>query len=294
VSAHRYAAYGLRIESEVPLPGFLASNGTADVVVRLGPVEPDDTTSASPRYRGTTEEGRLYWRGIAASIRRGGEIVVASDDATGEDALAAFVVGPALGILLTQRGLVALHASCVEFQGRAVAFVGAPRSGKSTVAAALHARGHGLVADDIVAVRVDEDTALVLPGAPQLRLWPEAARELGDDPDQLDRVRDDLEKRIRPAPAGFSPDPVPLAAVYVLESGGKLAIAPMRPSDAVVELLCHSWTPRSLHSTQPAARLAHYGAVVGAVPVRRLRRPDALGRVREVAELVERELEAAA
>jgi hypothetical protein len=286
VTARRYQAYSLQIQSEVPLPGFVEGDGDPDVVISLGEVEADGAPSRSPRFLGTLDEGRLIWDGVgAALIRFGREIVAAHGD--DERRLGGFLAGPALGVLLIQRGFVALHASAVEIGGGAVAFAGAARAGKSTLSTALHARGHRLVADDIVAVRLEDGQATVVPGAPVVKLWPEAVRELGDDPGRLERVRNDLDKRIRPVPDGFSPDPVPLRLVYLLESGDPHGVEDVRPADAVIELLLHSWTPRSLHASEPSERLERYARLVASVPVRRLRRPDALSSVRELAALVE-------
>ena len=57
-----------------------------------------------------------------------------------------------------------------------MAFAGDSGGGKSTTAAALHARGLDLVTDDLLVL--DPDAAggvVVYPGFPVLRLWPEAA-----------------------------------------------------------------------------------------------------------------------
>ena len=127
-----------------------------------------------------------------------------------------------------------------------------------------------------------------------MKLSPEAVRELGDDPERLDRVRGDADKRLIAAPQGFSNERLPLAAIYVLANGETFSIEPLRPADAVIELLAHSWTPRSLHASEPASRLARYTQLVERVPVRRLRRSDALGSVHEFAAFVEREAGGAA
>ena len=55
-------------------------------------------------------------------------------------------LGMGFGLLLRPRGLVVLHASSVDIDGKAVAFVGNPGRGKSTLALALLEQGHKLVA----------------------------------------------------------------------------------------------------------------------------------------------------
>ena len=249
MSIHRYRAYGLQIESEVAIPGLAGGDGDADVVIRVGQVEQSGAPARTPQYDGSLEEGRLSWDGVgSAQIRCGREIVVAPNDdvrATG-----AFLGGPALGVLLTQRGLVPLHASAVALGDGAVAFAGRPRASKSTLAAALHARGHALVSDDILAVSVEDGAFTCRPGTSGEALAG-VGPGLGDDPERLDRVRDDLDKRFRPTPNGFSSERLPLRLIYLLGDGDEAAVEEVRPVDAVIELLLNSWTPRSLLSTDP-------------------------------------------
>ena len=54
---------------------------------------------------------------------------------------------------LRLRGVPALHASAVAVGGAALAVVGSAGAGKSTTAAARAARGHAVVADDVLALR---------------------------------------------------------------------------------------------------------------------------------------------
>jgi hypothetical protein len=287
---YRYSAYGLRIDSEFPLPGLLAAPaGDPDVVLRAGEVEPAPEPAPAPLFRGNAEDGCLYWDPVGATrISRGREVVLDVHPDAEEGVVSVFLIGPVLGYLLTQRGLTALHASAVALDGQAVAFLGAAGWGKSTLAAALHARGHPVVADDIVAVRMDGGRAYVFPGFPQLKLWPEAALELGDDPAQLDRLVRTAEKRARPTPAGFPEDELPLAAIYVLADGEELRVDDLRPADAVIELVRHAWGARSLHPTGPTRRLTRFAELANVVPIRRLYRPEPPAPVAELGAFVER------
>jgi len=58
--------------------------------------------------------------------------------------------------------------------GEAIALVGNKRAGKSTSAAALLTQGHEFLSDDIVAVRFDGDTLMVVPGFPVFKFDPDA------------------------------------------------------------------------------------------------------------------------
>ena len=285
-----YLAYGLRIHSAVPLPALPADDGVCDVSIEIGAAgaEPPEGDPGYVRVGGTSEEGIVAWGPVGCAVVRGGrEIVLDPIPDADEDDVRALLLGGALGLLLTQRGLTALHASAVALDGGAVAFLGGAGWGKSTLAAALHARGHAVVADDLVAVRLDGGMPSVVPGLPQLKVWPEAAAHLGDEPDKLARVRPGVAKRVRPARAGFSAEPLPLRRAYVLAEGVGTAIERISGRDAALELLRHSWGARSVHATGPAAQLARCASVAGAAPVARLRKPRSLAALDTLAELVE-------
>ena len=84
-----------------------------------------------------------------------------------------------LPLVVQARGTQVLHASAVTGPAGVVALCGVSTSGKSTLAAALMARGHEVVADDALAFRVEggEATALTLPF--RLRLRSSSAEALG-------------------------------------------------------------------------------------------------------------------
>lgn len=115
---------------------------------------------------------------------------------------------------------LALHASVVEVDGRAVAFLGGTRHGKSTLAAALARRGHAVLSDDCCVLCRTATGFDVAPTYPGLRLFPEIiGGVLGDAGTGLPRVAHYSSKqRIIPAggPAPFSHRRVPLGALYAI------------------------------------------------------------------------------
>ena len=149
------------------------------------------------------------------------------------------LLGPALALILHQRGLLVMHASVVARGDRAVAFLGKNGWGKSTIAAALHTKGYDLVTDDVAAVRFDADGPHVFPSFPQMKLWPEAATLLGSSLDSLPILHPDFDKRGWRAERGFSSAPRRLERVYALAAGPAPAIEAMEPREACFELLGH-------------------------------------------------------
>ena len=86
---------------------------------------------------------------------------------------AIMTTGTLLALQLYLRGRTVLHASAVERDGTAVAFLGHSGMGKSTLAALLCAAGARVVSDDVVPV-ASGDWPLVPLGATELRLRPGA------------------------------------------------------------------------------------------------------------------------
>jgi hypothetical protein len=290
-----YTAYGLSIRSALPLPEFKASDDfreTADVVIYLGSVDRvPSQTQMEPHFYATAEEVCLWWEHIGAIlVRKGREIIADPTLQAQEETLRLCITGPALGVLLHQRGLLALHASAVAVAGKVVAFLGAAGWGKSTMAAVMYARGHDLLADDVTAVEPSSGRSWVFPAFPQLKLWPESIIALGDDPASLPRLDPNFEKRSRRTTRGFSSAPLPLKQIYVLAEGRTQGIEPLQPQEALIELVGHSYVSRLLQYVGASAHFLRCASIVKAVDIRTLKRPRSLCSLSEVAQLVEEDL----
>jgi hypothetical protein len=292
-----YSAYGLGIHSALPLPELVACEADADAVVRLGKVErlPASLDERGYGFWATADEACHYLAHSGAFLALGGRDIIV-DPAAGveERALRLVILGPGLGLLLHQRGRLVLHASAVEVDGTAVAFMGASGWGKSTAAAVMHSRGHGIVADDITVIDLDQDSPTVFPGFPQLKLWPEAVVSLGETPEALPRLHPLFEKRARRISREFSQRPLPLSCIYVLAGGTTLAIEPLQPQDTLRELIRHWYGSRyGVELLRPGGLSAFFQQCVNLtnrVPVCRLTRPYSLSTLPDVAQLVEEHL----
>jgi hypothetical protein len=239
----------------------------------------------------SAEEVFLCWEDAGSFLVRGGrQIIVDPFPGVDERIIRHCILGPALGVLLHQRRQLVLHASAVAVSGGAVAFLGEAGCGKSTMAAALYARGHGIVADDVTVVRADEAHPTVLPGFPQLKLWPEAAIAVGNAPETLPRVEPNLEKRARRTDHEFSPDPLPLRCIYVLAEDETQQIAPIRSQEALMELIRHSYTKSLLRVVGASSHFLQCSSIVKNVTIRSLKRPRSLSSLSDIAQLVEKDL----
>jgi hypothetical protein len=297
---YSYWGYGLSIRSALSLPELSAPAETfPDVVIRLERADHpvSESIHAENSFHVTAKEACLCWRmGGRFLIRNGKEIVIHPAAEADEALIRLLVLGPVLAILLHQRGLLVLHASAVAVEGGAVLFIGGKGAGKSTMAAALYARGHSFLADDVAAVSADGGQGpVVLPGSPQLKLWPEAAASsLGDDPDRLPQLASGFEKRARPVSCRFANSPQPLRGIYVLSRGPSLKIETLTCRQALMTLMRHSHCARFgsqlLHGTEASAHFLRCTDLARHVPVRFLQRPPCLEALADLAQTVEMDL----
>jgi hypothetical protein len=162
------------------------------------------------------------------------------------------------------------------------------------MAAALHARCWGLVADDVTAVAVSEKTCpTVYPAFPQLKLLPESVSALGLDPESLPVVEPQVDKRAQSTVEGFPRDPLPLRRIYVLAKRRQRRIRRLGPQVAFAEMVRHSYplVTRIMELSGGAAEhLARCGLLVSSVPVCRMSRPPSLDALAELARWVERDV----
>jgi len=285
----RYEAYGLAIASDLEMPELAPGDRACepDLRIRFGDV-PDVPGAGWARWHVDPGAARLAYDEVARiAVLDGAEIVV---EPLGERPdVHLYVAGPALALAMAQRGAHVLHASAVVVDGGVHAFLADAGWGKSTLAAALHARGHRLVADDVVAILPGEGRPLVAPAFPQLKLWPPAATAVGVDSEALPRVYPEVEKRARRlSPGAFDPTPVPLAGLWVLDAGEAPTAEPLRGGDAVMELVRNSYGLGPRHDLDGPAGLERCARVLETVPAWRLRRPWALDGLNATVALVER------
>lgn len=290
-------AYGLRLRSNRPIPGLAASSPSeaVDVDIQLGDrldglVDPEACIEhyVSP-LRGRS--GRpivivkrdptgaylwLYDDGPRFLIDPSGHRVwVDWPDTAGIDEAALSLLGPILGFVLRLHGITCLHASAVAVDGWAIALVGPQYAGKSTTAAALVARGHALVSEDVVPL-IDRGTHYeVVPGYPAIRLWPKAITMLYGSEVWLPLLTSKRDKRrldLDYLSPSFRRDPLPLAAIYTLNWRSHDDRAPMVepvPShQALVMLVGDAYNSYALTPDMRAREFNLLGRLTQAVPVR--------------------------
>ena len=272
----RYSAYGLTVESDLELRGLRAvdlPSSAADVEVRRTPVVLAEEQAKGNWHRLEPQESQLVWEGVGALLIQDGRRIhyqEASDATPGSICQA--VLGPAMGLLLQQRGLVPLHASALAIDGVAIGIAGDSGMGKSTTAQALHARNHALVTDDIAALSCDGGQVTIRPGHAALRLWPDSLLRVDVNPAAHERLHADTQKR-RLDLNNVATEPLHLASVVVLCDGDEERLERLPATRAAFELLRHFYYPELTSAVfGPSVLLQQCGEIAERLAVYRLHR----------------------
>jgi hypothetical protein len=293
---YSYLAYSLSIASDLELPELVqGSHIHPDIKIRLQELDHSPFELDSSEYYAfqcTAEGMYLYWQGVGTFlIRDGQEIIIDVHPDAELGRLRLFTLGAAIGVILHQRGYVVLHASAMAIGDQAIAFIGDKGWGKSTMAAALHARGHRLLSDDVLAIDLRHPgKPIVLPAFPQLKLWPDAVTSLGHNPDNIPQLITHLEKRDYRVAETFLSTPIPLHHIYLLGIDADLEIQPLHPQEMLKYLLLNSYVARFGNELLKVDEKSHFlrlTQLANQVPIHRLARPTSLDLLPQICELLE-------
>jgi hypothetical protein len=290
---YSYLAYGIGIQCDIPLPDLIEQEAPADVVMRLGKPEPLEAVSSDTPLclQLKSDDAYFYYYKMGrCRVSHGREIIGEPAPESDVKLLGALAQTMGISILLHQRGYVTLHASCVNLGGRSVAFLGHSTAGKSFIAAALHSRGHAILADDVTVVDVEGSIPSVYPGFPGLQLLPDAVKHFGcsmEEPEGFDLLDEKITWRF---PGEFPQQAVPLSRLYLLEDGPSVRIERPNRHRAAFELVRHSYWIRLMHDARPASYFLQCARLSETVPVLRLIRPRSTSVLSDVIHTVEEDL----
>lgn len=289
MSTHHYhRLYGLSIQSPFPLPGAPTLNApvaSVDVTLLWRPETEWDagcwrvTQASSDPSRpeiGEADDGSIYlaWGDelkFSINVRRD-QVCVVSRAAKLEFA-PTVIVGFVLGYLLHLRGVLCLHGTVLERDGRAIAVLGDSGAGKSTIAAALVKNGARLLSDDLLVIPRTDKGVFVHSGCIGLRLTANSAAQFfADNENGLEHVPW-LDKKLWDM-SGIADEycfeAIPLAALYLLESdneAGNVTVGSPLSPPAALKRLIPAWYPPENLRLLTQERLQHIQRVANEVPL---------------------------
>lgn len=292
---YSYVAYGLGIRSAIQLPELVCGGDRIDVEIKFESLKLPAHDCAGYCYWASGNSLFIHWDQIGyLQIRDGREIIIDPVPSVDFAKVRVVILGAAMGTLLHQKGLLVLHSSAVAIKSGAALFVGNKGMGKSTTAASLYARGHQFLSDDIVPIDVGPEGELIaFPSYPQLKLWPEILRALGNDPDAFPKLATNFEKRFQTVEHRFDHEPVAVKTIFVLDSNQDTELEAIGFQERVIELLRNLYVARfgnELIGSGGGVHLAKCAALAQRVPMYRLKSPSLLGELQAKAELLEQHI----
>lgn len=294
---YAYQCYGLSIRADRILPellGVTSNEEEREVEIVEGVINLEMPATNQMAYRPVSPEVVvIQWPKVGAlRAERGRFLTYQMEPDADPLVFRMFIYCQGLGVLLQQRGLLVLHASCVRFGQRTIAFAGTSGDGKSTLAAMCCEHGAEMLADDVLAVSAEANTApRAWPGFARLKLRPEISSRLtfaqgGGRP--IGEYGKSLHATNGRPPTACSN----LDRVYFLSEGSSVKIEVPGVREALPLLIQHSYGRALIpYLKLEAKHLTQCGALMRAQIVRRLRRPRDLELLRDTIEVLRRDLE---
>jgi hypothetical protein len=257
-----------------------------DAVIWLSPVD------GSIWAHGGTVDGVHWLRipGVAAfrfganGDRPGEATAVPEPGARAEDVDDAYRRA-VLPIALHVHGLEVLHASAVVTPQGVVAFCAESHGGKSTIAYACERRGHNVWADDAVAFHPSLAGADVVPLPFTLRLRAPSSAYFEDA---------SADTRSTPGHAREGGDPLPLAAIFLLERAddvtAEITVHTIPSAQAFAAVFEHAYWFDLRSVEQRRETMRRYLDLVTRVPVHRVEYPSGFEHLPAVVDAVDQAL----
>lgn len=244
-----YKAFGFNVSSDIALPELQVLNegvDTIDISIEAGDTTQlwEDSVKLNS-YTSVSEYLVMFYIPETAiyAIRSGKEIIYTPLEGSCDDANRLYLLGSCMGALLMQRGILPLHGSAIEIDGKAYAIVGDSGAGKSTLASAFLREGFRLISDDVIPVTFSDGVPIVTPAYPQQKLWLESLNHFGMESEGLRPIIDRETKFAIPVQSQFVSKSLPLAGVFELvkTENDHLEFLPVSNLQRLHTLFCHTY-----------------------------------------------------
>lgn len=316
--ANHYRVCGLQLASAIPFPELRAlpdAGGSAAADIEFtsskipAPLQRGALVMTTEQADGTpwlvctrTDAGyRFDFPGYADFFadRSGRRVTCTAHADTPPETVRHLFLDQVLPLLHNLRGGEALHASAVRVGGGICAFIGKSGQGKSTLAAAFQQAGNAAVCDDCLVLHAEAGGVRAEAAYPGLRLWEDSRDMLFGDAAGGHSLVSHYSAKLRiptqELPEG-EPGLLPLLGVYSLrrEEGSPLqapALERLSMRDALMELIEYAFRLDLADRDMILRQMTLFERIARAVPVRRLRMPDAMAALPAARDLVLRDLD---
>ncbi|MCB1633375.1 MAG: hypothetical protein KDI51_02235 [Xanthomonadales bacterium] len=251
-------------------------------------VEPERGGSRRFSARHILDEGSDVYvlrGGAAVEVDRSAkQLTVYVPPETDEGRIGAFCMGIGMTCLLKSLGQLQLHAGIASCEGKTVMLIGASGAGKSSTLAAMQAEGWMVHAEDLAAIRIEQETVTFKPGYNRIRLWLHVVDELRVNGSTAE-IAPNGEKVYLPSTRC---DSIEGSISHVLLIGDRhqeavsvCRVSRVKPDAAcVAELYANTMTPYLNTREEATQILRECSELTKRLPVMRLTLPDGLRKLR--------------
>ena len=277
------------VACDFPLPGVPeVHRGEADINVSLGRDAASDAgydwlhawrekdgelvlSCARRCDEGGTPSYLLRFPDLADFVIAGNTVTCHPRPDCREDSLRHLLLDQVIPRLWAYRGHLVLHASAVQLpDGRVIAFLGESGWGKSTLAAALQARGSRLVSDDSISLRATGDGVQLIPSYTGLRLNDDSIETLGLAGQGWTSVSHYSDKRRFEPTADAHSLPLWLHTLFVMDepdpAAATLSMAPLAGAGLATILIRRSFLLDTRDKLCAVRQLQEASAAMRAIP----------------------------
>ena len=191
-----------------------------------------------------------------------------------------FLLSFGLTLVLQLKNIPILHGSAVALQGDALAFLGFPGYGKTTLAHYFCERGYGFLADDTVIMEGTTEEIKVKPALPLTKLCEDTVGFFGLDRKNLSSANNMATKKrflLNDAWEIATGKACTLRALFLLqppqEGQRQVFLEPIDSRRALLELAIHTMLYRIIEKTRMRHRIPFYGELLKKCSLYRLSIP---------------------
>ncbi len=159
-----YRVYGLNVESEIKIDELEVIDDDSAIDLKITMGNRLKEVKKFKREKKDKQNLLITAKNVAHYyISNGKHILIEAQENACDEDIIAFLLGWAIGRILIQKNILALHAATVVVDGKGIILAGKSGSGKSTLTNRFTAEGHKFSSDEISSISFKENKPYVNP-----------------------------------------------------------------------------------------------------------------------------------